>query len=177
LATDKGILVDGTLRTSDPDVYAAGDCAQVQTPEGQPDLIQAVWYTGRMQGECVAKNLLGGTEPYDGGVWFNSAKFFDLEYQVYGEVPSAQAAEQLESLYWEAPNRRHSCRLTHRGGKLAGVNLLGIRMRHRVCERWITEGKSIDFVLKNLREAMFDPELSRRWDKAIVKSMLRGARA
>jgi hypothetical protein len=130
-----------------------------------------------MQGECVAKNLLGGTEQYDGGVWFNSAKFFDLEYQVYGEVPSAQAAEQLESLYWAAPNRRHSCRLTHRAGKLAGVNLLGIRMRHRVCERWITEGKSIDFVLKNLREAMFDPELSRRWDKDIVKTMLRGAQA
>jgi 3-phenylpropionate/trans-cinnamate dioxygenase ferredoxin reductase subunit len=175
LDTDRGIVVDRTLRTNHPDVYAAGDCAQIKSAEGQPDLIQAVWYTGRMQGEVAARNLLGAEEPYDSGVWFNSAKFFDLEYQVYGEVPSATASEQLESLYWEAPDRRHSCRLTLRDGKLAGVNLLGVRMRHRVCERWIHEQKSVDFVLKNLRKAMFDPELYRRWDKDIVKSMQGGA--
>ena len=175
LDTDRGVLVDRTLQTSHPDVYAAGDCAQIKTPEGQRDLIQAVWYTGRMQGEVAARNLLGASEEYDNGIWFNSAKFFDLEYQVYGDVPSAKAAEQLESLYWEAADRRHSCRLTMRDGKLAGVNLLGVRMRHRVCERWIAEERSIDFVLKNLRQAMFDPELYRRWDKDIAATMKRGA--
>ncbi len=176
LETDRGIRVDRTLQTSHPDVYAAGDCAQIATPAGERDLIQAVWYTGRMQGEVAARNLLGASDPYDPGVWFNSAKFFDLEYQVYGDVPSAIAPDQLPSLLWIGPDRRRSCRLTVRDGRLAGVNLLGVRMRHRVCERWIADGRDVGYVLDHLREAMFDPELGRKWDRDIVAS-LRGKEA
>src|SRR6185436_740391 len=76
----RGILVDRSLRTSVPDVYAAGDCAEIQVP-GTKSLIQQVWYTGKMQGECVADVIAGEERLYDAGIWFNSAKFFDLEYQ------------------------------------------------------------------------------------------------
>ena len=36
---------------------------------------------GRMQGETVAHNICGQPTPYQRGEWFNSAKFFNLEYQ------------------------------------------------------------------------------------------------
>jgi NADPH-dependent 2,4-dienoyl-CoA reductase/sulfur reductase-like enzyme len=171
IATDRGILVDRTLQTSVDGVYAAGDCAQIKTPEGERDLIQAVWYTGRMMGEAVAANLLGAADEYDPGIWFNSAKFFDLEYQVYGDVPGAKAPNQLPSLLWVAPDRRHVCRMTFSDGGLAGINVLGLRMRHRVCERWIADRRSAEYVLANLREAMFDPELCHRWDRDIVSAL------
>ncbi|MCP4867569.1 MAG: FAD-dependent oxidoreductase [Proteobacteria bacterium] len=172
IATDRGILVDRTLVTNVEGIYAAGDCAQVKTPEGHRDLIQAVWYTGRMMGEVAARNLLGASDEYDSGTWFNSAKFFDLEYQVYGYVPSAMAHHQLPSLAWISPDRRHACRLVEtEDGKLSGISVLGIRMRHRVCERWIEEGRDLAYVLAHLREAMFDPEFYRRWDRDIVAAL------
>jgi 3-phenylpropionate/trans-cinnamate dioxygenase ferredoxin reductase subunit len=170
----RGVLVDRTLRTNIADIYACGDCAEIKTPEGERNLIQAVWYTGRMMGETVAGNLLGAPRDYDPGIWFNSAKFFDLEYQVYGQVPSGGAArrgEGKDSLLWVAEDRRHSVRIVHEEGKVIGFNLMGIRYRHRTCEAWIAEGRSVDYVLANLRKAHFDPEFYRRWDKDIVSAL------
>lgn len=173
IETGRGVLVDRCLRTNHPDVFAAGDCAEVVMPEGERNLIQAVWYTGRAQGEVVAQNLCGGEVEYHRGVWFNSAKFFDLEYMVYGHVPAvARPDATTDSLFWEHPSGRHSLRLVHRDGVLVGINLLGIRFRHRVCEAWIHEGRSVEFVLANLRKAAFDPEFT-RWHGRDIRTALR----
>ena len=175
IATGRGILVDRQLATGTPDVWAAGDCAEIVTPEGERNLIQAVWYTGRSQGEVAAANICGGSVEHRPGVWFNSAKFFDVEYQVYGTVPSGLAPVQLDSLYWQHGDGRHACRIVVDGDKVVGFNLVGIRFRHRVCERWIQEERSPDFVLEHLRDAFFDPELSRRWDRVIRRSLERAS--
>ncbi len=173
IETGRGVLVDRQLRTRAPGVWAAGDCAEIVTPDEERNLIQAVWYTGRFQGEIAAANLCGEGLEYHPGIWFNSAKFFDLEYQVYGTVPSATAPRQLESLYWKHDDGRHACRVVVDGDRVVGFNLLGIRFRHRVCERWIREGRDPDYVLKRLREAWFDPELCRRWDRVIRREIRR----
>jgi NAD(P)H-nitrite reductase large subunit len=175
IETGRGILVDRGLATNVDGVYAVGDCAEIVTEGDARNIIQAVWYTGRMQGEVVGRAVLGLDAHYDPGVWFNSAKFFDLEYQVYGTVPGEQSPDQEESVYWQADDGRRSCRIVLRGDKVIGFNLLGIRFRHRVCERWIQEERSLDDVLKNLKEACFDPELYRRWDREIVRGLGRQA--
>ena len=51
-----------------------------------------------------------------------------------------------------------------------GFNLLGIRYRQDVCERWILEHRSIDYVLKHLRQANFDPEFYRRYEHAVAEA-------
>ena len=89
-------------------------------------------------GETVARTLCGEETAYDPGIWFNSAKFLDIEYQVYGRVPN-KPVEGLEHLYWEHPGGRTSLRLVHRAGTFVGLNVMGQRYRHRVCERWIRE--------------------------------------
>ena len=174
IPTGRGILVDRQLKTRAEGVWAAGDCAEIVTPEGERNIIQAVWYSGRFQGEVAGANVCGEAVDYEPGVWFNSAKFFDLEYQVYGTVPSATAPKQLDSLYWQHDDGRHACRVVVDGDRVVGFNLVGIRFRHRVCERWIQEERSPDFVLSHLREACFDPELYRRWDK-VIRRQIRSA--
>lgn len=164
LRCGRGVLVDRTLRTSAPDVYAAGDCAEIEVPGGR-NLVQQVWYTGKQQGEVAAENLAGGARPYEPGIWFNSAKFFDLEYQVYGRVNSSVPGE--ESLYWEHPGGRKSVRIVHVGGRVIGVNLMGLRWRHAVCERWIAEERPLAYVLPRLAEANFEPELFARHEREI----------
>jgi hypothetical protein len=51
---------------------------------------------------------------------------------------------------------------------VTGFNLLGIRYRHEVCERWIAEGRSMEYVMAHLAEANFDPEFYYRYEGAIV---------
>ncbi|MEL6538687.1 MAG: FAD-dependent oxidoreductase [Bacteroidota bacterium] len=79
----RGIMVDPYFRTNQPDVYAIGDCAQYHEPVPGRRPIEQVWYTGRMHGETVAQTICGNESRYKPGLWFNSAKFMDIEYQVY----------------------------------------------------------------------------------------------
>lgn len=156
----RGILVDDYLRSPVADVFAAGDCAEIETKGEAPNRIDQVWYTGKMQGEAVAATICGDPCAYDPGIWFNSAKFFDLEYQVYGQVNRDLPGER--SLYWEHPDRRRAIRIVHVDGAVVGFNVMGIRFRHEVCERWLRERANVDAVVRDLGRAGFDPELSPR---------------
>ncbi len=166
----RGILVDGQLRTSAPDVYAIGDCAELRAPRPGRKAIEAVWYTGRMMGETVAHNVLGKRIAYDPGIWFNSAKFLDIEYQVYGEVPAKMDPAELSTLYWEHPDGEKSVRINYTpgSGEVRGFNLMGIRYRHEICEKWIARGTHVEEVLQNLGMANFDPEFYKEYEQDVV---------
>ena len=166
---DKGVLVDEYLATSVPDVYAIGDCAQHREPRPGRKPVEQIWYTGRIQGETLAYTLCGTKTAYQPGIFFNSAKFIDIEYQVYGEI-NTDPAEDEEHLYWEHADGRKSIRIAYKkdNGNVIGFNLMGIRYRHEVCERWIKNKTSIREVLKHLYQANFDPEFFDTYEQYLV---------
>lgn len=164
--TERGVLVDWSLRTNVPDVYAAGDCAELVTSEGERNVTEQVWYTGKYQGEVVADVMAGEERRYEQGIWHNAAKFLDLEYQVYGRVNLDE--EGVSSLYWEAPDGEHSIRIVHKNGAVIGFNLMGVRYRQETCQRWLREERDLDFVLQHLSEANFDPEFFEQYESALV---------
>lgn len=170
IAVNRGVLVNEYLETNIPGVYAAGDCAEIVAEDGGPARIEQLWYTGRLQGQALAKTICGERTRYQRGVWFNSAKFFDLEYQTYGFV-SNEPREGESSFYWEDPGGKRCLRLVYRTGsrELVGINVFGIRLRQQVCERWIREKRSLEYVLEHLREANFDPEFFRRFEPEILR--------
>src|SRR5260221_13152485 len=86
-----------------------------------------------MQGEQLARVLAGEATAYDRGVWFNSAKFLDLEYQTYGLVKRDVPGEK--NLYWQADDGLHALRVVYTDESVIGFNALGIRYRHKICER------------------------------------------
>ncbi len=165
----KGVLVNEFLETNVPDVYAAGDCAQLRNPKPGRRPTEAVWYVGRMMGETVAYNICGKKVAYDPGIWFNSAKFFDIEYQVYGDI-KPELPEDQSTLYWEHPDGRMSVRINwdKNSGSVVGFNLMGVRYRHEVCEKWIRQGTHIEEVLQNLGLANFDPEFYKEYEQEVV---------
>lgn len=174
IPTGRGILVDFNLRTQVPGVFAAGDCAEIVTPEGERNRIEQLWYTGQMQGEVAGRVMAGEETVHDRGIWFNSAKFFDLEWQTYGRVPDGISEPEPASdraLFWQHADRRHALRLVLEGGRVVGLNVLGIRYRHRVCERWLAEERDPEYVLDHLGEANFDPEFFHRHEADIVASL------
>lgn len=174
LETGRGILVNEYLETNLPDVYAAGDCAELRHPAPGRRAIEAVWYTGRMMGEALARTLAGERTAYNPGIWFNSAKFFDIEYQVYGDI-RAELPDGQATLFWLHPDRKKSIRLNYAAasGQILGFNLLGIRYRHEVCECWLQKGEHIENVLKNLGLANFDPEFFPEYEQDLVRQFNR----
>ncbi len=163
--TDRGILVDEYLHTNVTDVYAIGDCAQLKTPPSHRRPIEAVWYAGRMMGETVAQTITGTQTKYQPGIWFNSAKFFDIEYQTYGTVLN-HLKDDESHFYWECGDHKKCIKIIFdkQSFKVTGVNLFGIRNRHEVWNRWLEEGKTLDYVIENLETANFDPEFFKRYE-------------
>ena len=167
---DRGIKVDEHLETSVPGIYAIGDCAEVRDPRPGRRPIEPLWYTGRIMGQHVARTICGEAAPYDPGIWFNSAKFFDLEWQVYGQVP-ARLPEDHGTLYWQHPTDRLAMRINYQqpDGAITGFQLMGIRYRHEVCHEWLAEERPVRRVLENLGVANFDPEFYPQHERELIR--------
>jgi len=167
----RGVLVDWSQKSSAADVWAAGDCAELVNAGETRNTIQQVWYTGKAQGVVAAESMAGTAVTYNPGVWFNSAKFLDIEYQTYGQVGFHLEGE--ESLVWEDAAAKKLFRIVHVGGRLVGINALGMRWRHRVAEAWLREQRDVDYVLAHLEDAGFDPEFFPRLAASIRASLKR----
>ncbi|MCF1467116.1 pyridine nucleotide-disulfide oxidoreductase [Agrobacterium vitis] len=81
LHVQNGIIVDSYARTSDPDIFAAGDCALLPWGEGAVRLESV--QNAVDQGEAIAMVLAGGTTPYAPKPWFWSDQY-DLKLQIAG---------------------------------------------------------------------------------------------
>ncbi len=169
----RGIKVNRYLETNIPDVYAIGDCAEQHEGIGNRRPIEAVWYTGRMMGETLAQTICGNRMQYNPGNWFNSAKFFDIEYQTYGWVTSNERLPDYEEhFHWKHEDDTKCLTIaSHKEtGKFLGINIFGIRMRHDVFDAWLTEERSTDYVVQNLANANFDPEFYRSFEAQILQA-------
>lgn len=81
LEVQNGIVVDGFCRTTDPRIYAAGDCV-VQDWKGQSVRLESV-QNAVDQAEAIAAVLAGGSTPYDPKPWFWSDQY-DVKLQIAG---------------------------------------------------------------------------------------------
>ncbi len=169
IETDKGVLVNRFLETNIENIYAIGDCAQQREPIGNRRPIEAVWYTGRMMGEALAQTICGNRIEYKPGHWFNSAKFFDIEYQTYGWV-FAKPKDGNAHFHWKHSDDTKCITIEYNEttNQFLGINTFGIRMKHEVFDRWLTEKRSMDYVMDHLKEANFDPEFYKTFETEIL---------
>jgi NADPH-dependent 2,4-dienoyl-CoA reductase/sulfur reductase-like enzyme len=170
LSKGGAIEVDEALRASVPDVWAAGDCANVTWADGSRRPEQ-LWYTARDQGRIAARSMLGDALAYRRGAWYNSAKFFDLEYTTAGWVPvllnwdntPIDPGPDVRTWFQRAPGTFVSQRIVCKGERVVGFNMLGSRWNHEPLLEWIEERRSLAYVLERLALAQFDEELSPRF--------------
>ena len=177
IATGRGVRVDRALRTSAPDVWAAGDCAELVDGDAERGLVQQVWYTGRAQGRAAAESMAGLDVRYEPAPWFNSAKFLHLEYQVYGDGP--RGVDGAQSVHWEHASGLRSARVVHlprEGGRVIGFHFMGLRARQAVCERWIAERATLGRVLETFGDVGFDPEFTPDFARQAAASLRSAAR-
>ena len=78
LKVEDAIVVDKFLRTSNKDIFAAGDVAETYDIARDAQRINALWPCAVEQGEIVALNMLGKETVYDGSLSMNSVDFFGV---------------------------------------------------------------------------------------------------
>ncbi|MFI6294477.1 NAD(P)/FAD-dependent oxidoreductase [Nonomuraea sp. NPDC050790] len=106
-----GILTDAALRTSDPDVYAAGDVAEAFNPLYGRRLRVEHWANALNSGPAAARSMLGQEVVYDRVPYFFSDQFeigmeFSGDIQGYDEVVFRGDVDALEFIaYWMRDGR------------------------------------------------------------------------
>ncbi len=86
LRVDNGIVVDAALRTSDPDIFAAGDVANAFHPLFDKQLRVEHWANARQQPKAAAASMLGNDASYDELPYFFTDQYdLGMEYVGYVE--------------------------------------------------------------------------------------------
>jgi len=94
----KGILVDEHMRTSDPDIYAGGDCVAVKNLiTGKPGCFQLGSIANR-QGRVIGTNAAGGQAVFSGAVGTWAVKVFGISACGVGLTPARAKAAGFDPL-------------------------------------------------------------------------------
>lgn len=87
LETGRGIFTDEYLRTSEPDIYAAGDVAEVLDPATGRRGMDSLWSVAKAQGRVAGANLAGGSQSYaPRPAPFNVTKIGGITTTVIGQI-------------------------------------------------------------------------------------------
>lgn len=124
LKVERGIVVDDHMRTSNPDVFAAGDVAEtLDLLTGRPRVIP-IWPNAYNQGINAGINMAGADKAYPGSLSMNATSFAGLPTISVGQVDPApdEGCEVHTELDKDAEVYR---RLVFKGDKLVGVLLIG----------------------------------------------------
>lgn len=90
LVTGNGIVTDATLRTSDPHIYAAGDCCLFphELFNGTQMRLES-WRNAQNQGSLAGENMLGADKPCKVVPWLWSDQY-EITIQIAGLPDAAQ---------------------------------------------------------------------------------------
>jgi 3-phenylpropionate/trans-cinnamate dioxygenase ferredoxin reductase subunit len=94
LPVDNGILVDESLRTGDPDIYAAGDVANAYHPLLARHIRVEHWANALNSGPAAARAMLGQPVSYDQLPYFYTDQY-DLGMEYTGDVPRGTSSHVI----------------------------------------------------------------------------------
>ena len=135
LTLDNGICTDAMGRTSDPHVWAAGDCASFPWQGGRLRL-ESVGNAIDM-GDLVAENLMGAQKPYHAQPWFWSDQY-DCKLQIAG------LSTGYDRIITRGPEGETVSFWYFKGDSLLAVDAMNDPRAYMVGKRLIEMGKSPD---------------------------------
>jgi 3-phenylpropionate/trans-cinnamate dioxygenase ferredoxin reductase component len=131
LATNGGIVVDATLRTSDPHISALGDCVLAPHPQAeQPVRIESV-QNAIDQGRHLARVLTGSAGPYAALPWFWSD-----QGSVKLQIAGLTTGHDRTVMRGDPATGRFSV-FCYRGDRLLGVESVNRPADHMAARRFV----------------------------------------
>jgi len=135
------IAVDDRQRTSAPDVYAAGDCAQAHHLVLDRPAWIALGTTANKQGKVAGANAAGGDERFGGIVGSAGFKLFDLEVARTGLGAAEIAREGIDAV--SAVSHHHTRGRNYPGDKLITTVLYAERTSGRLLGAQMIGGDAV----------------------------------
>ena len=155
---DNGILVDGQLRTSVQDIYAAGDVAALLDPQTDEYKTRGQWYSAVTQGRVAGAAMVGHSEVVIEelfGVPWHATRLGKLSMLTVGD-PLGLATNKQVVFHTDLSGGSYR-RLATVEDRLVGYLSLGITQPDGLSiKRFIDEGLSVPDVLKPLLKGKFD---------------------
>ena len=118
---NQGVVVDDHLRSSVPNVYAAGDVAEGRDLISQTNAVHAIEPTAQEHGRIVGANMAGKDVRYRGSLIINIVEVCHLDVASFGAWDDAKA-ETMSGVKADRPAYR---KLLWRGDRLTGAIILG----------------------------------------------------
>ncbi|MGP8050916.1 MAG: NAD(P)/FAD-dependent oxidoreductase [Desulfobaccales bacterium] len=127
IACNQGILVDDSMRTSCPDIYAAGDVAEASGFFGEGKILNQLLPDAVEQGRIAGLNISGADVTYTGGISMTTFNFFESTSFSIGNLYDAPSAS---SVYLDSsPERRSYGKLVFdRESRLTGALFLNAKV-------------------------------------------------
>ena len=123
IQVNRGVVVDAFMRTSAPDVYAAGDVAEAYDLVVDMNRAVAIWPNAYRQGAIAGAHIVGVERPDRGGVAMNTVEVCGVAAMGIGD--SAATGDEYEELVeLDERNTRYK-RLVLKEGRLVGAILIG----------------------------------------------------
>ena len=123
LEVDRGIVVDERMRSSNPEIYAAGDVAQAYDIVRGQRSVNTSWRNSQQQGEAAGICMAGGAPAFAGALAANYQLAGGIPFCAIGIANPAEEGYQTEvTIDADAGNYR---KLVMRDGKLVGATLVG----------------------------------------------------
>ncbi|HEY5628486.1 MAG TPA: FAD-dependent oxidoreductase [Candidatus Limnocylindrales bacterium] len=98
LETDRGILTDARFRTTQPDIFAAGDAAEVLDSASGRRGVDSLWSVAIEQGRAAGENMAGRDQPYVRPAPFNVTRIGGVTTTIIGAVGSGGRDDDLVTL-------------------------------------------------------------------------------
>jgi 3-phenylpropionate/trans-cinnamate dioxygenase ferredoxin reductase component len=138
LPTASGIIVNGHLLTSDPDISAIGDCALFESPRFGGSLRLESVQNATDQAKCVAARLTGDDKIYDGQPWFWSDQGDD-KLQIAGLTTGYDKVVLRGS-----PSQKAFSAFCYKQGKLIGIESVNRAGDHMFGRRLLPMDRTIE---------------------------------
>ncbi|MGR0162241.1 NAD(P)/FAD-dependent oxidoreductase [Paenarthrobacter nitroguajacolicus] len=134
LETNNGIVVDQSLRTSDPRILAIGDCANYPNPHTRTRTRLESVQNAAAHGRHAAQVVLGATDHYEETPWFWSTQG-TLRLQMAG----MSSADDTTTLIGDPDTAKFSV-LCHRDGQLVAVESVNAAADHMAARKLLSAG-------------------------------------
>jgi NAD(P)H-nitrite reductase large subunit len=187
LKVDRGVIVNEYLQTSEPDVFAAGDVAEVFDPTSGKNTLDVLWPTALAQGRIAGANMTGAAVVYTKGVPFNVTQMTGLKVTIIGSIGGGKnedlvAITRGESEAWRILPKSwvlsdqddvNRVRLLVGETTIVGALVMGDQTWSRPLQKLITEKADITPVRDALRGENAMTHLAgfyRKWEQTRVPS-------
>lgn len=135
LECNKGIIIDSSLKTNLPNVYAAGDVTEYN------NVMYGIWPAAMQQGKSAGTNMAGGNMMYQGSIMSNRLKIVGIELASAGEIDVENRFEsQIEET--ETTYRK----IVLKDNRVIGCIMIGDTTGFNTISNAITAKKDIDDV-------------------------------